>query len=144
MKCAATLIDPHGPAIVVMCHCHHQGVRNAELLKAAAQKAFVRSEKTQTNSTPWRPGALSLDPAQLSKLLWACVALKNAAAPLSETQGALFRRCSEHLSGRGGMAGFHAKEAVRVAAAMSQAGVSSSGLYAALGRAVLRQRLELT
>ena len=150
---------------------HHQGVRNqGEFFKAAAKAVVNNAGEGQMGSTTRdNGGALHLDPAQISKLLWACVSLGYApggrgSAPgilthshtvvdnqsanndfidQSETQ-LLFQLISKRLSGQGGTAGFHAKEAARTAAALSEAGISTPGLYAALGRVVMRQRLELT
>ena len=182
-----------------------QGLPSSELLTAAAG-AVVQgpppspsppsdpqpSGESRPHAEFPRPATLPafpLEPAPMSKLLWACVSLRhvpgllsssggtacgiqspnggNRAAPnigigsgigsgsgTSRTSGRggsgndiqlLFERCAEHLVGRGGTAGFHAKETVRVTAAMAGSGIAEPpGLYAALSRAALKQRLELT
>ena len=125
---------------------HHQGVPNhGEFLKAAAQAVVNNAGKGRMWSTAdgGNGAAFNLDPAQISKLLWACVSLgyapggrgwdprisadphtavdsqsaHNEHVDHSETR-LLFQLVSKRLSGRGGTAGFHAKEAARTAAAL--------------------------
>ena len=136
--------------------------RKMERVTSDVEDRYGRSMVT----APW--DRTPLGPAPLSKLLWACVALiqhpsqkkpqefrdgfrerkgdRIFSPTLHNDVRMLFERCAPYLAGQGGTHGFHAKEAVRAAAALAEVGIISPppGAYTALSRVVMCKRLELT
>ena len=162
-------------------------------LRGIINKIIVLHAGTGKGGSPrsFTPPAAALEPAPLSKLLWACVALghhRRVATPPSSPGRAhtaisnegimeedvrtqqvvseLFVWATSHLlpypegGGGGAKASLHAKEAVRMAAALAEASVPSAQgsptspatstspnvgrTIEELTKAVLRKRFELT